>query len=179
MFQFSIFVQQATPKHSCLRQKPLFVIFCSSVAWLGSVQWFICSVWCHLGCCRHLKTRLGRKAQMDHTHGWQLVLTVTRAQLCCWLTASVLLFGSLHVMWASHSMAARFWEETLQEPASRNNRSLKVMSQKWHSIAFSAFCRESGKIFGAICNPLWCIFQLYTYARLYPSTYLPMIPADT
>ena len=170
-----LFLCNKPPPNMLLKQKPLFAIFHASVAWLGSVWWFICSVGYHLGSCHHLKAWLGWKAQTDHAHGWQLVLTVTEAHLCSWPTASVLLLGSLPVMWASPSMAARFWEAALQTPESRNSRSLKVMSQKWHTTTFSTFCGGSGKIFGANSYPPWCVFHSpHTHGSIHLPMYLPI-----
>lgn len=40
---------QAISQRASLKQKPLFAILHGSVAWLVSVQWFICSVWYHVG----------------------------------------------------------------------------------------------------------------------------------
>lgn len=167
--QQSLCMYQAALQHGSLEQKSLFTVFHGSVAWLLSVQWFLCSVWYHLGLLRSFEGSTALEGTRQFTH-----MEAMDAE--CYLGAQlVLLTQSLTSAWVSP------WDAEFPQLDSKRKhcKHPKAQTASHLSLCLRRYTASLPPHFmGEVTKSLWpsnppqCVFHLYTYTYIYVYIYI-------
>ena len=134
------------------------------MAWLVSIQWFICSVCHHLGLLPSSEGSAGLESTVTHSHARQWMLPVDGSSVVLLESQSskgLSLGCRLPTAWQLHPKG------NLSKDLQAQTTDLSLCRRRYTTSLPPHFMEEVARSLWS-SNPPWCVFHLYLYTYGFP-----------